>query len=338
MWVCPNCETANNSRKRKCAVCDSEKPFSNENPNSPSILKSKIQELEEQILILNQEQFSLNQSKEALSSELNRVKYALTTSNNEKDNLKKQLEKITSDKTSVEYKLKQITSLSSLLTSTKTELESQVTNLQAEVEKLKQDDNTGCLGIIIIVFIIGLFIGVYEVRNLRSQTEQLQNEKQEIESKLQSISSEVPVITSMLENQVAALQNKLKRISNEIPLVITSIDFENTAEANNYKQNFNYYKVQYISPRLKIIPISDSWSGKISVKYFEPNGELNTNPTTSPSGFTFDNEINIHSTQEYIYLPGWGSDSGSTYEVGTHAAEIWYNGKIIGKQAFTVSY
>jgi hypothetical protein len=294
MWVCPNCETANNSRKRKCAVCDSEKPFSNENPNSPSILKSKIQELEEQILILNQEQFSLNQNKEALSSELRRVKYALTTSNIEKDNLKKQLEKLTSDKTSVENKLKQIekdkTSLSILLTSKKTELETQVTNLQAELAKVKR-----CLGIIIVVLFIGLIVSV---------------------------------VTCSTKNST----------SYEVPFVVTSIDFENSAEKNNYKQNFNYYKVRYISPRLKIIPILNSWSGKISVKYFEPSGTLLKNSTDSPLGFTFADETNIYSTQEYIYLPGWGSDSGSTYEVGTHTVEIWYNGKIIGKQIFNVSY
>jgi hypothetical protein len=164
MWVCPNCETANNSRKRKCAVCDSEKPFSNENPNTPSILKSKIQELEEQILILKEEQISLNQSKETLSSELSRVKYALNTSNSEKDNLKKQLEKITSEKTSIDNKLKQIekdkTSLLTSLTTTKAELETKVINLQAEVEKLKQDDNTGCLGIIIVILFIGLIVSL----------------------------------------------------------------------------------------------------------------------------------------------------------------------------------
>jgi uncharacterized protein YlxW (UPF0749 family) len=336
MWVCPNCETANNSQRYKCAVCESEKPFSYENPNSPSILRSKIQELEEQILILNEERISLNQSKETLSSELSRVKYALNTSNKENSRLKKELEKITSEKTNVDNKLKQIekdkASLSSSLTTTKAELETKVTNLQAEVEKLKQDDNTGCLGIIIVILFIGLIVSVVtcstksstadtskvselesQVKNLQSKTEQLQSEKQKIE-------------------------NKLRTISRKVPFVITSIDFENSAERNNYKRNFNYNRVRYISPRLKIIPIANSWSGKISVKYFEPNGTLNRNPTVSPSGFTFTDETNIHSAQEYIYLSGWGSGSGSTYEVGTHTAEIWYNGKIIGKQTFTISY
>lgn len=231
MWICPNCETANNSRKRKCAVCDSEKPFSNENPNSPSILKSKIQELEEQILILNEEQISLNQSK------------------------------------------------------------------------------TG----IIVALIIALVVSVVTCSTKNGET---------------------VVDTS----KFSELENKLQVISSEVPFVVTSIDFENSAERNNYKRNFNYNSVRYISPRLKIIPIANSWSGKISVKYFSPSGVLDRNPSISPIGFTFDYETNTYSTQEYINLSGWGSDSGSTYEVGTHTAEIWYNGKIIGKQTFTVSY
>lgn len=338
MWVCPNDETANHSNRKTCIVCGLEKPFSNENPNSPSILKSKIQELEEQILILNEEQISLNQSKETLSSELSRVKYALNTSNSEKDNLKKQLEKITSEKTSVENKLKQIekdkTSLSSSLTTTKAEWEKEVTNLKAEVEKLKQDDNTGCLGIIVVVLIIALVVSVVTCSTKNGETVIDTSKVSELENQVKTLQSK----TEQLQNEKQKIENKLQVISSEVPFVVTSIDFENSAERNNYKRNFNYNKVRYISPRLKIIPISNSWSGKISVKYFEPSGTLNRNSTVSPLGFTFADETNIYSTQEYIYLSGWGSDSGSTYEVGTHTAEIWYNGKIIGKQTFTVSY
>ncbi len=162
MWLCPNCETANNSRKRKCAVCDSEKPFSNENPNSPSILKSKIQELDEQILILKQEQFSFIQNEEKLILELNMKNASLLKSIKEKDNLLKQLEKIISDKTNIEYKLNQVENDNKILfnsfISTKTELEIQVTILQKSVVKLKQNENT--LGIIIIVLAIWLFLSI----------------------------------------------------------------------------------------------------------------------------------------------------------------------------------
>jgi chromosome segregation ATPase len=172
MWICPNCETANNSRKKKCAVCDTEKPFSNENPNSASILKSKIQELEEQVLALNEERNLLSINKSELQKELSKINYTLNATSKEKEDLKKQLDKVKSDKALIENRLKQIenekSSLSTSLSSTKTELENQVKNLQNEVQQLKQSDNTGCLGIIIVALIISLLVSMVTCSNRKN--------------------------------------------------------------------------------------------------------------------------------------------------------------------------
>jgi len=299
MWVCSNCETANNSQKRRCAVCDSEKPFSTKNTNSSSLLKNKIQELEAQIFGLDLDLDSLERSNEALASELSTAKHTLTIYQNEKDRLKEEIEKINAEKKSIESKLKKI-------------------EVKKSIFSISKESYTN------IVLSLLVFILIMVVYSTNTQSDSAKSVKY-----WQNYSYRV-----QMEKQ--KIENKLQSISSEVPFVVTSIDFKNTAEKGDYKKNFNYDKIRYIAIRLKIIPISNNWSGKIFVKYFDPNGTLESNKL-SPYRYTFADKVNIHSTQEYIYLSGWGSDRGFTYGEGIYTVQVWCNDKIIGEQIFTVN-
>lgn len=52
MWICSNCETANDGRKKKCAVCDLDRVILDEDVNLKPSLKNKLNELENQIVYL----------------------------------------------------------------------------------------------------------------------------------------------------------------------------------------------------------------------------------------------------------------------------------------------
>jgi chromosome segregation ATPase len=49
MWICSNCETANDGRKKKCAVCDVDRIILEDDINTRPTLKNKLIELETQI-------------------------------------------------------------------------------------------------------------------------------------------------------------------------------------------------------------------------------------------------------------------------------------------------
>jgi serine/threonine protein kinase len=181
-----------------------------------------------------------------------------------------------------------------------------------------------------------LFMSFYFNSQLTSLQETNKEHKIKF-SKLQESNKE-------LESKRKKLSLLISKISNDQPFLIENIDFSNTngeTTIDNYTKKLAYSRVRYINPRIKITPLINhskfSSSVTLDVKFIEPNGTLSRNPISSPRGYTFKTEETIYSTTEFIYLTGWGSEIGGSYEIGTHRVEVWYNGKLIGSGSFEVT-
>jgi serine/threonine protein kinase len=188
--------------------------------------------------------------------------------------------------------------------------------------------------------IVSVFLGIVMFFGYIYFNSQLQK-AQETVTQVQSLRQ----TNQELEDKNKKLSSIVEKISNNQPFIIESIDFSNTnggTTIDNYTNRLTYSRIRYIHPRVKIIPLVNesqfSKSVTIYVKFIEPNGSINRNPSISPIGFTYKSEETIYSTTEYLYLVGWGSDSSGTYEIGTHRVEIWYKGKLIGSGSFEVTF
>jgi hypothetical protein len=167
------------------------------------------------------------------------------------------------------------------------------------------------------------------------------HKSQQSDEKVQSLTA----LNQALEVKNTKLTSIIAKISNNQPFIIENIAFNNTnggTTINDYSNKFVHSQVRYISPRIKIVPLfDDGESSKLVtmyVKFIEPNGSLNRNPSISPQGYTYMSEERIYSSLEYLYISGWGNDSEGTYQVGTHRVEIWCNSKLIGFGSFEVTH
>ena len=199
--------------------------------------------------------------------------------------------------------------------------------VQKEVEKVvyKDKDNSNFVIYSIIVTLLAIISSLHWFIT-ENQSSSFQQEKTELQSQLSSIKTEK-----------TQLQEKLKKTANGKPFIIESIDFENSAEKGDFKNSFNFDKVKYISPRVKIISLQDLGRVKFFIKYFHPDGSIDRNPDISPVGYSFDIEQYISSNTDELSGSGWGREEGYAFSRGKHKVEIWYDGKLIGSDVFIVT-
>lgn len=168
-----------------------------------------------------------------------------------------------------------------------------------------------------------------KIQTLEKEKESLKQEKEKLQA----------------ENK--ALDSKISKISNIQPFIIESIDFSNDTKngtnIDDYSNSFSYGRIRYISPRLKITPlIRDGYllpkAITLYIKCIDASGRINRNSSISPKGYTYTSSVDVSSSSEYLYIGGWGNDSGDLYETGKHKVEIWYEGRLLGVGSFNVTY
>lgn len=119
---------------------------------------------------------------------------------------------------------------------------------------------------------------------------------------------------------------------------ILGIDFKNSCDGvviNPYGSPLQATDIKYLYPRIHYNGLS-SQSKKITiyVKLIKPDGTFFSG-TSSPDGYTYANDVTIEPGKDkYLYLSGWGNESGKAYNAGNHRIEIWYDGNRLYQQSF----
>lgn len=71
--------------------------------------------------------------------------------------------------------------------------------------------------------------------------------------------------------------------------------------------------------------------------YNRYNWELSRNSATSPSGYTYSEDIELFGEeQESIRLNSWGSDTPGNWEKGKYRFEIWWEGEMLYSKVFNI--
>lgn len=84
------------------------------------------------------------------------------------------------------------------------------------------------------------------------------------------------------------------------------------------------YNIRYLKPQIKIETCNNvNKEYKFNIKIIEPDGTIERNYKTSPSGYSYSTTINI-SGDGVQAISGWGNDQGGTYYSGWWTIEIWY--------------
>jgi hypothetical protein len=127
------------------------------------------------------------------------------------------------------------------------------------------------------------------------------------------------------------------------PLEITSLRVGNTDYNGRWLTNVGNIlyssQMRYLSP---VITYNATFSGQVIffIKIIQPNGELFRNPSTSPSGFTTNNNNRPYQitrgNNQTLYLSGWGSDSSSVYQSGEWIIEVWYNNRRLWSEKINI--
>lgn len=84
------------------------------------------------------------------------------------------------------------------------------------------------------------------------------------------------------------------------------------------------YNIRYLMPQIKIETCNNvNKEYKFNIKIIGPDGTIERNYKTSPSGYSYSTTINI-SGDGVQAISGWGNDQGGTYYSGWWTIEIWY--------------
>lgn len=113
------------------------------------------------------------------------------------------------------------------------------------------------------------------------------------------------------------------------PITILSAVLANTDFNRNVLTGYGhqlYSDMQYLTPKVSYKKQTEATETiTLQVKIIKPNGTLERG-STSPSGYTFEQEITISGREGTFMLVGWGNDAGNLYIQGDYRYEIWHNG------------
>lgn len=121
---------------------------------------------------------------------------------------------------------------------------------------------------------------------------------------------------------------------------INGISFSNVTNEGtvlaDYGGTFYEGDVQYVKPRISYSGLySNDQSVTLYYKIFTPSGSLICG-SSSPTCYSYKQNITIKPGSNTITLDGWGSSSGATYKEGKHKVEYWLDGEKIYETSFTV--
>ena len=141
------------------------------------------------------------------------------------------------------------------------------------------------------------------------------------------------------EEEVKNLKTINKGILSKHLMSIYSIEFKST----NYSSSTTYISygntlysslIYYLCPK---ISYNGAFEGniKLSIKIIQPNGVLVTG-NSSPSGYTYEQNMYCKKGYNTAELGGWGNSSGGTYSSGNYRIEFWYSNVCIGEKNFYI--
>ena len=144
--------------------------------------------------------------------------------------------------------------------------------------------------------------------------------------------------TSLKNSTITTILNKYNKIPPKLPFKIISSEIKNTDKENNPLPVTNplYTKIiRYIGLKLNIECFEDR-NVTLYVKYINTEGKYSSNSKTSPKGYTNSKKATINKTTSFIDLPGWGSNSISSYSAGKHRIEVYVDDYMIHSKEFVV--
>ena len=120
-----------------------------------------------------------------------------------------------------------------------------------------------------------------------------------------------------------------QRGSERINLRFTGSSFGNVEKngdvIDSYGSTLYASSVRYLKWRISYEGPSIATTKNCYIKIVDPDGQLETG-SSSPSGYTFSQEITFSSGNNYATCKGWGNASATAYKPGTYRFELWYDG------------
>lgn len=118
-----------------------------------------------------------------------------------------------------------------------------------------------------------------------------------------------------------------------IPFIITDCSVENLDKDYNTLP-FNASNSQYLRPTISYDCLN-SGSYDLYVKVYNSYGSLSTG-TTSPSGYSYVNNLTIEKGNDSVALGKWGNSSSGHWRSGTLRYEFYIDGNCIYTHYFTL--
>ena len=119
------------------------------------------------------------------------------------------------------------------------------------------------------------------------------------------------------------------------PFVITDIEVRNSNE--NWGDSIYSNKCHTFYYRLEYYGIIVPGKHDVYIKIYDNNGVLCANKNDSPSGYTWEFEIDLKAGTNYSKDCSWGwKDKTLRWPAGTYRIEVWYKNKKIAEKKFRI--
>lgn len=124
-------------------------------------------------------------------------------------------------------------------------------------------------------------------------------------------------------------------------MTVRKIEFANSDASGNLLSNFGLplydSEIKYLKTRIVYDGILDeSKHVQLYFRIITPDGTLEQG-TNSPTGYTYSKSVWVMSdANNTILLPGWGNATGNTFTPGNYTLELWYDGRLIAQQGFSI--
>ena len=135
----------------------------------------------------------------------------------------------------------------------------------------------------------------------------------------------------------AEARRNQQQLASKAYMDIRRLSFWNE-DADNNRLEFGVAKdVRYLHASISYNGLSDvSKTLELGIKIIKPDGQLKRN-NSSPENYTFTQNVTVTPGENVMNLLGYGSKGGGTYVPGTYRYEVWYNGKKLYAQNFTLA-
>jgi hypothetical protein len=188
------------------------------------------------------------------------------------------------------------------------------TNIQDLNNKLKSENN------VLLVENVGL---KSKISSLESTNTQLRSKISSLESTNTLLKKETNSFSGNFIPPILVADIKYKSVNSNGTK--TFIDYGATLKGSNLY--FLIPKIEYYG----VIP----GTYNLHIKIIEPNGSLSRG-TSSPTGYSYNIQIQIGYGKNSIELLGWGNDEANSYSTGAHKFEIWSNSRLLYSNTFNV--